>query len=349
MKSHVITFVLFFLFVLAAIQITPTKPVSANNNCSKNVPIFSIDTAPSDGSLALRVQANSDAYRKDSEYISYWEIQEGERIDQTYSITGPKWVRLWWQPDTESTWYLLPSQYWHNEGLPGDLYGVSCDSEGQPSYHTSFGSAIPEEETLPDKQCPLAPVLVSPTNGAMIDTLTPQFEWDFYSIENAYDFWVEVSEYPTFWTTTFVLHDYEINSKFDRFWSNLKPSTTYYWQAYFICSDGSKAKSELWSFTTTANQWLPSSPNLIAPLHESHVEPRGVTLQWEGIFNAIEYQISWGDIDSNSRWIPVTEDTKYHIDSWDLEPNSRYEWSVAARNEYGFSEFSTAVFTTTDQ
>lgn len=112
--------------------------------CLRSVPVFTEDTAPSAGRVELRVQYGEMA-RVEGYLLRSWTLEEGERINNDYAlVNAPKYVRVWWQPEGNSTWFLLPSQYWQGGTTLASEYGVSCDNKGVPSYHTSFANAISE-------------------------------------------------------------------------------------------------------------------------------------------------------------------------------------------------------------
>ncbi len=114
--------------------------------CDRFVPVFTTDKAPSNGTLKFNVQFGEDS-REEGSTLRVWDISAGQQINNDYVIVpAPQWARLWWQPDGENTWYLLPSQYWLGDGTSRSEYGVSCDTTVVPSYHTSFANAIPQSE-----------------------------------------------------------------------------------------------------------------------------------------------------------------------------------------------------------
>lgn len=117
-----------------------------SGDCVKNVPVFTSDTAPTNGTLKFNVLFGEEN-REEGRTQRVWNVTAGQRINNDLvSVNAPQWARLWWQPEGESTWYLLPSQYWLGDGTPASEYGVECKYDGAPSYHTSFASAIPESE-----------------------------------------------------------------------------------------------------------------------------------------------------------------------------------------------------------
>lgn len=136
--------------VLNEIEDTTPPP---SNSCHKQVPVFTTDSAPTDGTLEFHV-LYGELGRIEGITLYVWDVSAGQQINNDkVAVTASKWVRIWWQPDGDTTWYLLPSQYWTGDGTAASEYGVSCGDYAVPSYHTSFGSAIPEDDvpffTLP--------------------------------------------------------------------------------------------------------------------------------------------------------------------------------------------------------
>ncbi len=115
----------------------------AGTQCLRNVPIFTTDQAPSAGTLEFRIMFGNEESREDSILLQTWNITSGQQLNNvlTTRVPGPRYVRLYWQPDG-GDWSMLTSQYWHNEWTKNDEYGVDCRYPAQPSYHTSFASAV---------------------------------------------------------------------------------------------------------------------------------------------------------------------------------------------------------------
>jgi hypothetical protein len=225
------------------------------------------------------------------------------------------------------------------------LYGVSCKPAAQPSYHTSFSSAIPWDQ-LPRKACSTTPTLINPPDGAVLNTLVPLFEWDHVHEPGAIELRLEIVETaPSFasWADAFI--DGTLLSKEWRSSRNLKPSTTYYWRVFFVCNETAGLPYETRVFTTSSGGLILPAPDLIAPSDTSTVSSAPVTLQWEAVDGAVEYLVEWGESGQEKRYIERTIDTQFQIDYY-LNPDTTYEWSVAARNDYAIGQFATWRFTT---
>lgn len=127
-------------------------PVTACSYGPRNVPVFTTDTAPSAGTLEFRILLGNEANRQQEALFKTWDISAGQQLnnEMVYNLLSPRWARVWWQPDGSSTWYLLTSQYWHDDNTSASEYGITCSVATLPSYHTSFASAVPESEVCFD-------------------------------------------------------------------------------------------------------------------------------------------------------------------------------------------------------
>lgn len=116
--------------------------LSAGSGCVKIIPVRTEGQAPTNGKLLMKAQYGSQN-RPEGYTIGYWQIQAGQYLNNApVYVPAPQHARLWWQPEGSEDWYLLPSQYWHNDGTLGSEYGASCTNEALPSYHTAFNKAI---------------------------------------------------------------------------------------------------------------------------------------------------------------------------------------------------------------
>jgi hypothetical protein len=74
-------------------------------------------------------------------------LRAGQQVNDGIvpNSSAPRLDRLWWLPAGQGIWYLLPSQYWQDDGTKANDYSISCKLSARPSYHTSFSGAVPEE------------------------------------------------------------------------------------------------------------------------------------------------------------------------------------------------------------
>ncbi len=121
-------------------------------NCDTNVPVFTTDSALSDGKLELHVLLGNEGARGDEIVFKTWDITGGQQINNAFAtnLPAPRYLRVWWQPAGGTDWYMLTSQYWQGGGSLSDQYGLECGVSPQPSYHTSFAGAVPESDVCFD-------------------------------------------------------------------------------------------------------------------------------------------------------------------------------------------------------
>lgn len=124
-----------------------------NVGCDTNVNIFTTDVAPADGTLEFHVLLGNEGSFGDEIHYSTINVSAGEQLNNVTipNVPAPRYMRLWWQAAGSSDWSLLTTQYWHGGGSLADEFGISCNVSGpQPSYHTSFASAVPESQVCFD-------------------------------------------------------------------------------------------------------------------------------------------------------------------------------------------------------
>ncbi len=146
-------FEIYHLYLPLILKPSPPDNTTPPSTCDKQVPVFTTDTAPTGGTLEFHALFG-ELGRVEGITLRVWDVTAGQQINNDkVAVHAPKWVRVWWQPDGDPTWYLLPSQYWSGDGTVASEYGVSCGNASVPTYHTSFGRAIPESQvpifTLP--------------------------------------------------------------------------------------------------------------------------------------------------------------------------------------------------------
>jgi len=122
------------------------------SSCDTNVPVFTADAAPTDGTLELHVLLGNEGARGDEIIFKTWDVTAGEQLNNVFSMNlpAPRYLRYWWQPTGGTDWTMLTSQYWQGGGSLSDQYGLECGVSPQPSYHTSFASAVPESDVCFD-------------------------------------------------------------------------------------------------------------------------------------------------------------------------------------------------------
>lgn len=120
--------------------------LTTGSSCVRSIPVRTEGVAPSNGKLVMRAQYGS-MNRPEGYTIGHWNLTKGQFLNNApVDVPAPQYARLWWQPEGSSEWYLLPSQYWRNDGTLAGEYGASCASGSLPSYHTAFDKAIPASQ-----------------------------------------------------------------------------------------------------------------------------------------------------------------------------------------------------------
>ena len=111
----------------------------------RDVPVFTQDTAPNNGTLQFRIMLGNEDSREASGLMMEWDIVAGQRLnnEMVTNLPSPRYARLYWQPADSSDWYMLTSQYWQGDGTTASEYGIECALDAPPSYHTSFAGAVP--------------------------------------------------------------------------------------------------------------------------------------------------------------------------------------------------------------
>lgn len=227
-------------------------------------------------------------------------------------------------------------------------------ASAQASIQGSSSVYLPEIFAAPAAPCAAKPTLVSPTNGAALNTITPLFQWSAISANGANLMTVEISTDTSFDNAASLSIAPPPAGQFSaqiRYPGDLTASTTYYWRVFFTCGSQTSPQSDTWSFTS-APGLLPAPTSLYSPAPNANVAPDQVTFAWSPVSGAINYLVKWQAINpaSQSFSFDYTADnsgvTTYSPSG--LQPNTQYEWSVAARNDYGVGYVASSKFTTTN-
>jgi hypothetical protein len=185
--------------------------------------------------------------------------------------------------------------------------------------------------------CVYTATLLAPANGTTLTTLVPTLRFDVSAQPNASLYRLELATNPNFaslrWSSTFPLFGQQVVEALLR--ENLQPATRYYWRVRLVCGAEQGPWSAVWSFTTGSAGVLPSTLALLTPLNGALGVTSPVTLTWVAVPGALEYQALWRKAsDPYSRfsiWVTGTMAVTWGT----LDPNTRYEWTASARNEYG--------------
>ncbi len=210
----------------------------------------------------------------------------------------------------------------------------------------------------PDDHCTFLPVvskippypyLITPNNQAQLDTLIPTFSWDLGpQPENT----TACLAIGTTTEPTNCVMAYSISAvtyrKFGLHY-NLIPNTRYYWRIGVASNDDYQNKQWTEQFTFTsgpAGGIVPSVPVLVSPGNNSTVGTKDLTLTWQAVDGAVEYDVTLHSISTN-RWFAfsgvtspqrVVADFAGFVSSRGL--GTEFEWFVQARNDYAWSNES---------
>jgi len=187
----------------------------------------------------------------------------------------------------------------------------------------------------PTSPCVAVATLITPTNGAALDTLAPSFRFDAGIRQNTTRYEFQISQQDLFTSTRFIKRaGVEAGVNSIQLTLNLDPATLYYWRVRLQCGEALAPWSETWSFTTGSDGSFGITPIQISPVDGALLTSWPVSLTWEAVPGAIEYFASWRKAEATSviygMWTTATGTL-----SWGLGPGTLYEWSVGTRNAYG--------------
>jgi len=198
--------------------------------------------------------------------------------------------------------------------------------------------------------CTTKPTLLAPLDGATLDTLNPLFLWDAGDDEDATSLRLELDDDPGFahpWTAGFAPRGVDS-------WHhliNLTPATMYYWRAGLVCGGTQGPWSEVWSFTTGSGGVIPVAPVLLSPADGHTVTSLPVTLRWEAVDAAVEYEVYWWKTGFGV-FQARTSETQFTMDV-QTSSDGEYVWWVTSRSGYAVGgssdewEFTVAAATPT--
>lgn len=182
---------------------------------------------------------------------------------------------------------------------------------------------------------PQAPVLVSPSNGAIGVSLIPTFIW--YGINNIINYKIQISTSSGFSniidSATVLTNQYSIQP------GKLSNAVTYYWRVNATNSVGTSLWSNIWSFSTVS---IPPAPVLISPYNNSIGVSLTPTLYWNVLQGISNYTVQISDNTEFSSLIDSANLTNcyYQIPFGKLHIGNKYYWRVNATNSYGSGPWS---------
>lgn len=176
---------------------------------------------------------------------------------------------------------------------------------------------------------PNPPILISPPNNSLNQSLTPTMIWsntggDYYRIQ--------ISTNPTFNvitdSATIITTQYIVPA------GKLQPALTYFWRVNATNSVGTSGWSSTWNFATYTG---PPAPVLISPPNGAISVPLTPTFDWSDVSTALYYLIQ---ISTDSLFNTITDsvtltNSQYLIQAGKLNSGVSYFWRVKAFNNNG--------------
>lgn len=195
------------------------------------------------------------------------------------------------------------------------------------------------------KTCGTAPTLASPSNGATIDSLVPQFQGDAGQDAAGRYVFIQVALDPDFKQIVKTVSARTSHGPFSaEIMGNLEPGMPYAWRAQLVCTSQVGPFSEARSFITPVSGTLPDSPELFGPPSEGKDVTRPVEFTWEAVPGASSYLVYYKASGPYGWYILKVPQARL---TRSMSPSSTYEWYVVPRNNYGFGpESAHQTFTT---
>jgi uncharacterized protein YjdB len=200
----------------------------------------------------------------------------------------------------------------------------ATNAAGNSSY-----SATWEFATEKPLRAPVAPQLLSPTSGAIMNIADIVLEWN--AVEDAERYQVQVSKYSNF--SQAIVFDNNAISNTAVVMEGLEPNEVYFWRVMAINVVGSSPYSAVWNFITLPLPPL-DTPVLVSPTNAALVDTTSVEFLWESVAEAESYQLELSsDSTFTTQTMSFTEisDHKFRVDS--LEREKTYYWKVIANGK----------------
>lgn len=181
---------------------------------------------------------------------------------------------------------------------------------------------------------PAAPQLLSPTNGAAMQPTSLTLTW--IASPTAQTYHIQLAADAGF--TTLILNDSTLVSV-SKSVSILNNSQTYHWKVRAKNAGGWSTWSDVWTFSTVMA--LPAAPTLLSPPNYNYDQPNILTLQWNAVNGADNYQClvatdwQFNNVIFNNEQIITPS-----VQVGPLENNKQYYWQVRAANQAGWGQWS---------
>ncbi len=182
---------------------------------------------------------------------------------------------------------------------------------------------------------PAVPALVSPTNNASSQLISPTLAWG--SVVSAVSYGFQLSTSSTFSSTVMVQTG--ITGTMANV-SGLGYTTTYFWCVNASNAVGNSAWSGIWSFTTSIAP--PAMPALNSPADgSSNIPVNNVTISWSSVAGATAYTLQVASMYGfSTTLINLTGLTTTSSVISGLSTSATYFWRVAGTNAGGMGTWS---------
>ncbi len=187
--------------------------------------------------------------------------------------------------------------------------------------------------TIEDASSGLAtPTLISPADNVTNITTSPSLLWNVVPTANEYEYQYSTDEtFATYYGNTTQSTSISIGV--------LDYSTEYFWRIQ--ATDGADYSdwSEIWSFTTENASSGLVTPTLISPSNNAVDQELSLTLLWNIVPTANEYEYQYSTDETFSTYLgSTTQSTSISIAS--LENNIQYFWRIQATDGTNYSDWS---------
>jgi hypothetical protein len=213
--------------------------------------------------------------------------------------------------------------------------------QSRTSLVTSNWSSVWNFTTVPAVSG--APVLVSPSNGAVNVAMNAVFEWN--AVAGAASYHLQASTVSGFTSLAIDQSGITVTSYQS---TGLAANTQYYWRVNTTNSGGTSGWSAVWSFTTVTP--APPAPVLASPANGTIGVVLNTAVSWNASAGALTYGLQ---VSTSPSFSPTTIDqngiTSTSFSLGGLSNATTYYWRVRASNAGGTSDWSNSwSFTTAD-
>ena len=215
------------------------------------------------------------------------------------------------------------------------------------------GRIVADLQPNGQQSVPQPPQLVSPSNGAQLDTLIPTLSFNFPTNGATATPELQYSTDPNFgslqgWWRRCGGTDTSFSAAFSNLpGANLPSATRYYWRAHVAygnaCTDSVSwsGYSPTWSFTTGSGGTILPGPQLLAPANNSTVHSPRPVLQWQTSPSATGYLVRAIKVGSTSGYFYRGDVSTTNYQFWlDFAVGDSYDWSITLRNAYAWGNES---------